>query len=133
MRNIVLALLAASGLALVGTAPAEAIGTRYPFCLQGDDSPGLSNCSFTSYQQCQATASGSCNAWKIPITSPAASLDSIRAAAAPGRAIPITERDGKSRRDGRRASRVNVIDARLRLFVKRDQRWNGRSRVRAII
>jgi hypothetical protein len=58
MRNIVLALLAASGLALVGTAPAEAIGTRYPFCLQGNDSPGLSNCSFTSYQQCQATASG---------------------------------------------------------------------------
>jgi hypothetical protein len=58
MRNIILALLAASGLALVGTAPAEAIGTRYPFCLQGNDSPGLSNCSFTSYQQCQATASG---------------------------------------------------------------------------
>jgi hypothetical protein len=58
MRNIFLALAAAFGLAMVGTAPAEAVGTRYPFCLQGNDSPGLSNCTFTSYQQCQATASG---------------------------------------------------------------------------
>jgi hypothetical protein len=58
MRNLVLALLAACGLAMVGTAPAEAIGTRYPFCIQGDEYPGLSNCTFTSYQQCQATASG---------------------------------------------------------------------------
>jgi hypothetical protein len=34
------------------------VSTRSPFCLQGDDYPGWSNCSFTSYQQCQATASG---------------------------------------------------------------------------
>jgi hypothetical protein len=58
MRNIFLALAAAGGLAMAGMAPAEAVGSRYPFCLQGDDSPGLSNCTFTSYQQCQATASG---------------------------------------------------------------------------
>ena len=58
MRNIVLALLAAGGLAVAGLTPAEAVGSRYPFCLQGNDSPGLSNCTFTSYQQCQATASG---------------------------------------------------------------------------
>jgi hypothetical protein len=58
MRNRVLALLAAGGLAMMGSAPAEAVGTRYPFCIQGDDQPGLSNCTFTSYQQCQATASG---------------------------------------------------------------------------
>jgi hypothetical protein len=58
MRNIALALLAASGLAMVGSAPAQAVGTRYPFCLQGNDNPGLSNCTFTSYEQCQATASG---------------------------------------------------------------------------
>ena len=57
MRNIFLA-LAAGGLALAGMAPAHAVGTRYPFCLQGNDSPGFSNCTFTSYQQCQATASG---------------------------------------------------------------------------
>jgi hypothetical protein len=58
MRNVVLALLAAGGLALVGAAPAEAVGTRYPFCMQGNDVPGLSDCNYTSYGQCQATASG---------------------------------------------------------------------------
>jgi hypothetical protein len=58
MRNLTLALLAAGGLAVVGVAPAEAVGTRYPFCIQGDEYPGLSNCSFTSYEQCEATASG---------------------------------------------------------------------------
>jgi hypothetical protein len=58
MRKVVLALLAAGGLALVGAAPAEAFGSRYPFCMQGDEYPGLSNCTFTSYEQCQASASG---------------------------------------------------------------------------
>jgi len=58
MRNLDLALLAAGGLAIVGIAPAEAVGTRYPFCMQGDDAPALSDCSYTSYAQCQATASG---------------------------------------------------------------------------
>ena len=58
MRNVFLALAAAFGLAIAGMAPAEAVGSRYPFCLQGNDSPGLSNCTFTSYQQCQASASG---------------------------------------------------------------------------
>ena len=58
MRNIVLALLAAGGLAMLGSAPAEAVGNRHPFCLQGDEYPGLSNCTFDSYEQCQATASG---------------------------------------------------------------------------
>ena len=36
----------------------HAVGTRYPFCIQGEEYPGLSNCTFTSYEQCQATASG---------------------------------------------------------------------------
>jgi hypothetical protein len=58
MRKAILAVLAASALASFGTAPAEAVGTRYPFCLQGDEYPGLSYCTFTSYEQCQATASG---------------------------------------------------------------------------
>src|SRR5450631_1574632 len=40
---------------------AQAVGTAYPFCIQGDQYPGLSNCTFTSYQQCQATASGTNN------------------------------------------------------------------------
>ena len=58
MRHLTLALLAAGGLAVVGTAPAAAVGTRYPFCMPGDYAPGLSDCSYTSYEQCQATASG---------------------------------------------------------------------------
>ena len=49
MRNLVLALLAAGGLAIAGSVPAEAVGSRYPFCIQGNDYPGLSNCTFTSY------------------------------------------------------------------------------------
>jgi hypothetical protein len=35
MRSIFLALMAAGGL-VAGMAPAEAVGTRYPFCIQGD-------------------------------------------------------------------------------------------------
>ena len=58
MRSVILALAIASGLAGLATAPAEAVGTRYPFCIQGDEYPGLSNCTFTSYEQCRATASG---------------------------------------------------------------------------
>src|ERR1700733_5268101 len=60
MRNCktVLALLAVSGLAVLGTAPAQAVGTRYPFCIQGNEYPGLSYCTYTSYGQCQASASG---------------------------------------------------------------------------
>lgn len=58
MRHLVLVVLAASGLAMVGTLPASAYGTHHPFCLQGDEFPGLSNCTFDSYAQCEATASG---------------------------------------------------------------------------
>ena len=54
MRNVILIALAASGLALFGTLPAHAFGTRYPFCLQGDEAPGLSNYTFTSHGQCTA-------------------------------------------------------------------------------
>jgi hypothetical protein len=58
MRNLVLALLSAGGLAMVAAAPAEAVGTRYPYCITGSEIPALSQCDFTSYEQCQATASG---------------------------------------------------------------------------
>ena len=50
--------LAMSGLAMLATAPAQAVGVRHPFCLQGDEYPGLSYCTFDSYGQCMATASG---------------------------------------------------------------------------
>jgi len=58
MSRVILILLAAGGLATLSALPAEAVGTRYPFCIQGDEYPGLSYCTFTSYEQCQATASG---------------------------------------------------------------------------
>lgn len=58
MRGAILAVVGAIGFAAINAAPAEAVGTRYPFCIQGDQEPGLSNCTFTSYEQCQATASG---------------------------------------------------------------------------
>lgn len=58
MRRLMLAGLAASVLAFIGTMPAQAVGTRHAFCLQGDEFPGLSNCTFDTYAQCQASASG---------------------------------------------------------------------------
>ena len=58
MRKFVLAGLAAIALAFIGTMPAQAVGDRHAFCLQGDESPGLSNCTFDTYAQCMATASG---------------------------------------------------------------------------
>ena len=54
MRQLIfVAILAAAGL---GSSPASA--HDYPYCLQGRDYgyPGL--CQFTSYPQCEATASG---------------------------------------------------------------------------
>lgn len=44
--------------ASTATTPARAFGTTHPFCLTGDEWPGLSNCRFDSYAQCQASASG---------------------------------------------------------------------------
>ncbi|WP_454619299.1 DUF3551 domain-containing protein [Bradyrhizobium cenepequi] len=58
MRKVILVLSAAAAIGSFGTTPAAAVGTRYPFCIQGNEQPGLSNCTFTSYEQCQATASG---------------------------------------------------------------------------
>ena len=49
MRHALLLPAALFGLAALGSQPAEAVGTRYPFCIQGDEQPGLSNCTFTSY------------------------------------------------------------------------------------
>jgi uncharacterized protein DUF3551 len=65
MRHAILLLATACGLAVLGAQPAGAVGTRYPYCIQGDDQPGLSNCTFTSYEQCAATASGR-RLWCIP-------------------------------------------------------------------
>jgi Protein of unknown function (DUF3551) len=59
MRNIGVAALGASAFALIGVLPAQAYGVRHAFCIQGgEEYPGLSNCTFDTYEQCLATASG---------------------------------------------------------------------------
>ncbi|AWL95877.1 hypothetical protein ABIA00_000993 [Bradyrhizobium ottawaense] len=64
-RRIVLPIVATLSLATATFAlvsststPARAFGTHHPFCLTGDEWPGLSNCRFDTYTQCQASASG---------------------------------------------------------------------------
>ena len=59
MRNAMLALLAvaAAGAAtLGGSAPAAA--RDYPYCIQGGGYGYPGDCSYSSYAQCQASASG---------------------------------------------------------------------------
>ena len=56
MRRAIWA-LAIFGSASMGVLPAAS--RDYPFCIKGCDyGAGLGDCSFSSYQQCQATASG---------------------------------------------------------------------------
>ncbi|MBB5046350.1 hypothetical protein HNR60_001095 [Rhodopseudomonas rhenobacensis] len=57
MRAALLALLALGAVSAIDTTPAEA--RDYPFCIKGKDyAQVLGDCSFSTYQQCQATASG---------------------------------------------------------------------------
>jgi hypothetical protein len=61
MRWSLSALLAIGVLAVLDTAPAIAAPAgNFPFCIRGCDygGGGVGDCSFTSYAQCQATASG---------------------------------------------------------------------------
>ena len=62
MRQLASALAAGCALALLGLAPTSARARDLPFCIKGDGYPSLGDCSFTTYEQCQATASGR-NAW----------------------------------------------------------------------
>ena len=56
MRFILLTLLTILGFEM---SPASAqLTTQFPFCIQGVDNPGWSGCSFSTFQECQATASG---------------------------------------------------------------------------
>jgi hypothetical protein len=57
MRKTILALTALGAVFAIDAAPAAAGGS--PFCIKGCDyGSGLGDCSFATYQQCQATASG---------------------------------------------------------------------------
>ena len=57
MRTVFLALATSAAIFATGLTPAGA--QNYPYCIQGDDfAGGAGECSFSSYAQCQATASG---------------------------------------------------------------------------
>jgi Protein of unknown function (DUF3551) len=59
MGKIVLRGVALGAVAAVGIAPDGARAQDYPFCIKGDGYPSaLGDCSFDTYQQCLATASG---------------------------------------------------------------------------
>lgn len=59
MRKLVLAMMAltAAGVASLATS-APAAAYDYPWCLQGRDQGIPGECSYTSYAQCMASASG---------------------------------------------------------------------------
>lgn len=60
MRRTFWWVLMVCGAALTSGAP-PAVARDYPFCIRGSEfggGGGLGDCSFSTYQQCQATASG---------------------------------------------------------------------------
>jgi Protein of unknown function (DUF3551) len=59
MRKLILAMVAAAaaGAATVATS-APAAAYDYPYCLQGRDTGVPGDCSYSSYAQCMASASG---------------------------------------------------------------------------
>ena len=65
MRTLFLVLATSATIFATGVTPVAAsdrvtpvAASEYRYCLQGDDYAGAGDCEFTSYQQCQATASG---------------------------------------------------------------------------
>lgn len=54
MRTMLFAVAAVAAAAVFHTAPAHA--ENYPYCLKNGPGPG--DCKYTSYAQCEATASG---------------------------------------------------------------------------
>ena len=57
MRKVIGALLVCCAASTMGALPAAA--RDFPFCIKGCDfGGGRGDCSFSSYQQCQAAASG---------------------------------------------------------------------------
>ena len=57
MRGILLALLTIGGFGLAGPCSAQT-ATQYPYCIQGEDNPGWSGCSFNTLQECQRMSAG---------------------------------------------------------------------------
>jgi len=53
-----LSALALAASMMLSSTPVHAYGSRHAFCIQGDEYPGLSTCTFDTYAQCLASASG---------------------------------------------------------------------------
>jgi hypothetical protein len=53
--------LSVLGAILFSASASAQVSTQYPFCIQGSEYPGWNYCTFSSYPQCQATASGTDN------------------------------------------------------------------------
>ena len=58
IRILALALLAIAASGIADPISAQTAISRYPFCIQGEDNPGWSGCSFNTLEACQAAASG---------------------------------------------------------------------------
>ena len=59
MRNLLLAAAALGVGASIGMMPSPALARDYPFCIKGADyDNSIGDCSFDTYEQCLATASG---------------------------------------------------------------------------
>jgi hypothetical protein len=59
MRLIVIAFWAFAGIgAAASPASAQSTVSPYPFCIRSDDYQGWSGCTFNSFGECQAAASG---------------------------------------------------------------------------
>jgi Protein of unknown function (DUF3551) len=56
MHTFLLALATSATIFATGLSPVA--DSEYRYCLQGDGYAGAGDCGFTSYAQCQATASG---------------------------------------------------------------------------
>jgi Protein of unknown function (DUF3551) len=54
----ILFLVLATSATIFATSVTPVAASEYRYCLQGDDYAGAGDCQFTSYLQCQATASG---------------------------------------------------------------------------
>ncbi len=59
MHRFFLAAVAAGAWAAVAATASPALARDYPFCIKGDDyASAVGDCSFDTYEQCLATASG---------------------------------------------------------------------------
>jgi len=92
MRVVVLVLFTAGVFGMSPTAMAQT-GIQYPFCIQGIDNPGYSGCSFNSFQECLASASGTdaeciSNPWYKAADNAASAQNGI-APFAPNTPIPV--------------------------------------------